>query len=89
MIDIMALRQSYERREILEIRWINGDDNLADTFTKAAPNKGLEQFVGSGRVNVRMEGWVTRKEQRKGGKRDDLADGPGVELHLQPQQLNR
>jgi len=24
MIDIMALRESYERREILEIRWING-----------------------------------------------------------------
>ncbi|KAF7572902.1 hypothetical protein PtrM4_078070 [Pyrenophora tritici-repentis] len=27
MIDIMALRQSYERREITEIRWINGEDN--------------------------------------------------------------
>ncbi|KAL4403389.1 hypothetical protein CABS03_15260 [Colletotrichum abscissum] len=52
MIDIMALRQSYERREILEIRWINGDDNLADAFTKAAPNKGLEQFVGSEKVNA-------------------------------------
>jgi hypothetical protein len=24
MIDIMALRQSYERRELMEIRWING-----------------------------------------------------------------
>jgi hypothetical protein len=24
MIDIIALRQSYERRELMEIRWING-----------------------------------------------------------------
>jgi hypothetical protein len=28
MVDIMALRQSYERREITEIRWIDGKDNL-------------------------------------------------------------
>jgi hypothetical protein len=34
MIDIMGLRQSYERREISEIRWINGDDNPADAMTK-------------------------------------------------------
>lgn len=27
MIDIMAIRQSYERREIAEVRWINGNDN--------------------------------------------------------------
>jgi hypothetical protein len=29
MIDIIALRQSYERREITEIRWIDGKDNPA------------------------------------------------------------
>ena len=34
MINIVALRQSYERREITEIRWINGEDNPADAFTK-------------------------------------------------------
>ncbi|KAI0993994.1 hypothetical protein K3495_g14189 [Podosphaera aphanis] len=27
MIDIMAIRQSYERRELSEIRWITGDSN--------------------------------------------------------------
>ena len=26
MIDILALRQSYERRELHEVRWIHGDD---------------------------------------------------------------
>ena len=60
MIDIMALRQSYERRELCEIRWIRGDDNVADAFTKGSPNKALEAFIGKGTVTVRMKGWVTR-----------------------------
>jgi hypothetical protein len=61
MIDIMALRQSYERRELHEIRWIHGDDNPADALTKAAPNKALERLVSTGMATIRMEGWVTRK----------------------------
>ena len=43
MIDIMALRQSYERREVSETRWINREDNPADAFTKATPNYTLER----------------------------------------------
>ena len=41
MIDIIALRQSYERRELTEVRWINGQDNPADVITKATLNKML------------------------------------------------
>jgi hypothetical protein len=61
MIDIMALRQSYERREIMEIRWINGSDNPADAMTKADPNKALEKFINTNTLRVRVEGWVERK----------------------------
>ena len=60
MIDIMALRQSYERREIYEIRWINGNDNLADAMTKGTPNKALETFVDHNKATIRVEGWVKR-----------------------------
>jgi transposase InsO family protein len=60
MIDIMALRQSYERRELQEVRWIHGDDNLADAFTKAAPNRALEHFISSNTATIRVEGWVSR-----------------------------
>ena len=60
MIDIMALRQSYERREITEIRWINGEDNPADAFTKASPNRALECFIDNNELTVRVEGWVQR-----------------------------
>ena len=35
MIDIISLRQSYERREIAEIKWIEGNTNPADAMTKS------------------------------------------------------
>jgi hypothetical protein len=60
MIDIMALCQSYERREIIEIRWINGKDNPADAMTKLTLNKALGRFLDSNQLNVRIEGWVQR-----------------------------
>jgi hypothetical protein len=35
-IDIMSLRQSYEKREIAEVRWIDGRDNPADAIEHLA-----------------------------------------------------
>ena len=60
MIDIMAIRQSYERRELQEIRWINGNDNPTDAMTKAKPNPLLETFIDTNKLNIRVEGWVKR-----------------------------
>jgi hypothetical protein len=60
MIGIMALRQSYERRELSEVRWIRGDDNLADAFTKGTPNRASERFVSSNKATIRVEGWISR-----------------------------
>jgi hypothetical protein len=62
MIDIMVLRQLYERREITEIRWIDGKDNPADTMTKSTSNKALEKLIDTNQLGVRVEGWVQRKE---------------------------
>ena len=44
MIDILYLQQSFERREIMEIRWINGDSNPADAMTKAKPCHALQEL---------------------------------------------
>ena len=52
MIDIIALRQSYECREITEIRWINGEDNPADGFTKATPNCALISFINNNKLSI-------------------------------------
>jgi Reverse transcriptase (RNA-dependent DNA polymerase) len=60
MIDVMAIRESYENRELFEIRWINGNDNPADAMTKSNPNKALETFIDTNSLRIRVEGWVKR-----------------------------
>jgi hypothetical protein len=60
MIDIMAIRQSYERRELTEIRWIDGTRNPADAMTKATPNRALRELVETNTLTVKIEGWVQR-----------------------------
>ena len=61
MIDIMALWQSYEQRELFKIQWINGQDNPVDTITKVNPNKALETFVDMNTLCIQVEGWVKRE----------------------------
>ena len=63
IIDIIAIRQSYKRRELQEIQWINSQDNPADAITKSNPNKALEKFLDTNCLQVRVEGWVKRGEQ--------------------------
>jgi hypothetical protein len=63
MIDIMALRQSYERRELFEVRWINGNDNPADSMTKSNANRALQHFVDENEITVRVQGSVERYRQ--------------------------
>jgi hypothetical protein len=56
IIDIMAIRQSYERRELQKVRWINGDDNPADAITKTKLNLSLETFINTNKLDIRVEG---------------------------------
>ncbi|KHJ30532.1 hypothetical protein EV44_g3546 [Erysiphe necator] len=62
MIDVMALRQSYEQREITEIRWIDGRDNPADSMTKGTPCVALKNFIDTNTLKIRVDGWVEREE---------------------------
>jgi hypothetical protein len=55
MINIMALRQSYEQRKITEIRWIDGKDNLADVMTKSTLNKALEKFIDFNQLSIQVK----------------------------------
>jgi hypothetical protein len=52
MINIIVLYQLYERRELFEIQWINGEDNPANTFTKAKPNTALQRFININKLLV-------------------------------------
>jgi hypothetical protein len=56
IIDIMAIKQTYEKRELFEIRYINRRDNPIDTITKLLPNKVLEKFIDTNELIIRMQG---------------------------------
>jgi hypothetical protein len=65
MIDIMSLRQSYEQREITEVRWIDGRDNPADAMTKTTPCGALKTLINTNQLEVRVDGWVERGKSDK------------------------
>jgi hypothetical protein len=56
IIDIMAIKQTYEKKELFEIRYINRRDNPIDTITKLLPNKVLEKFIDTNELIIRMQG---------------------------------
>jgi hypothetical protein len=58
MIDIMSLRESYKRKEISEVRWIDGRDNPADACTKRTPNTALGQLISTNKLKIRIEAYV-------------------------------
>ena len=41
IINVMCLQQVYERREITEVKWINGNTNPADVIIKGKPYLAL------------------------------------------------
>ena len=34
MVNLMCLHQAYEQREIIEVKWISGGNNLVNAMTK-------------------------------------------------------
>ena len=60
MIDVMCLRQAYERRQITEVKWIDGDANPADAMTKGKPYIALQQLSTTNRIDLQPVGWVER-----------------------------
>ena len=45
MINVMCLCQSYKRREIAKVKWIDGDSNPVDAMTKSKPSLALKQLI--------------------------------------------
>jgi hypothetical protein len=61
----MALRQTYERQKMFDIRWINNNNNPANAITKAGSNRALKQFVTTNKLTLRIQEWI--KRERKTG----------------------
>ena len=60
MIDIMSLREGYQRRIVSEIWRIEGSDNPADAMTKGNTNNALTKLLDTNRIDLTPIGWVTR-----------------------------
>jgi hypothetical protein len=53
MIDLMCLRQSYERREIAEIRWIDEEINPADAMIKTKFCQALKNLIDTNTIDLK------------------------------------
>jgi hypothetical protein len=62
MIDLICLQQSYERREIAEVKWIDGNSNPADAMTKSKPCGALKDLINTNIVKLKVTEWVEREE---------------------------
>ena len=65
MIDVMCLRQAYERRQVTEVKWIDGETNPADAMTKGKPCTALSQLIDTNRIELRAVGWVERTDSAR------------------------
>ena len=61
MIDVLCLRQLYERREIAEVKWIAGDTNPANAITKGKGVSGaLKQLLNTNSIKLEAMEQVER-----------------------------
>jgi hypothetical protein len=60
IIDVMCLRQAYERRLITDVKWIDGEANPADAITKGKVCLTLQQLINTNQVDLQAVRWVER-----------------------------
>jgi ADP-dependent phosphofructokinase/glucokinase len=60
MINVMILKQLYEKREIIEIKWIHESNNSVDSMTKSKSFSALKIIIDIHRINLDTIKWVKR-----------------------------
>ena len=78
MIDVMCLRQAYKRREIAEVKWINGTSNPADSITKTKPSKALKLLIDTNKIQLDEKEWVERTDENNTNTGDNTNRGTGL-----------
>ena len=58
MVDLMCLRQAYEWREIMEVKWISGGNNPVDAMIKAKLCQALKNLININKLNLKVTEWV-------------------------------
>ena len=54
MVDLICLYQAYKQREITKVKWINGENNPADTMIKAKPCQALRTLINTNKLNLEV-----------------------------------
>ena len=65
IIDIIYLHQAYKRREIAEIKQINGNTNPANIIIKGKAYNTLTQLINTNYIQLEAIGWVERAQGKK------------------------
>ncbi len=60
MIDLMCLRQSYERREIAEICWIDEEINSVNVMIKTKLCQVLKNLIDTNTIDLKTTEWVEK-----------------------------
>jgi hypothetical protein len=63
MIDVMTLRQFYERREITEMIWIHDINNSVDSMIKTKSSSALKTMIDTNKINLNTTEWVKRARE--------------------------
>ncbi len=59
-IDLMCLKQSYEKRKIAEIRWIDENSNFANAMTKSKLCNVLIKLIDTNIIELKIIEWIER-----------------------------
>ncbi len=60
MIDVMSLRQLYERRKITKMKWIHDINNSIDFMIKSKAFTTLKMLIDINTINMNISEWVER-----------------------------
>jgi hypothetical protein len=60
MINVMNLRQSYERRKITKIKWIHDINNSIDFMIKSKAFTTLKTLIDINTINMNISEWIER-----------------------------
>ena len=63
MIDIFAINQAYDGREITNVGFVRSENNIANGFTKVMKSESLLNVMATGLCAPIVEQWVVRQEE--------------------------
>jgi hypothetical protein len=65
MMNVMTLRQCYERREITEMKWVHETNSSVDFMIKSKSSSALRTMIDINQINLNTTEWVERATTRE------------------------